>query len=140
MPFLRRGRLEVERRPLSHRYRKDSREAARRPRRQAVPANVAAPGQLGELIAGAVLDNLYRFVVPAVAGPDRLVPLAALADQRINAAALRTAAIRGRFQATRGADGQWRSIRNWVDEYLAARYRRFPGVIQTYQLCRSTAD
>jgi len=81
-------------------------------------------GLLGELIARAVLDNLYRFVVPAVAGPDRLVPLAALADQRINAAALRTAAVRGRLQATRAADGQWRSTRNWVDEYLGARYRR----------------
>lgn len=81
-------------------------------------------GQLGELLARAVLDNLYRFIVPAVAGPARLVPLAALADRRINADALRTAAIRGRLQATRGADGQWRSTRNWVDDYLEARYRR----------------
>ncbi|MGH9245397.1 MAG: Fic family protein [Acidimicrobiales bacterium] len=81
-------------------------------------------GQLGELIARAVLDNLYRFVVPAVAGPARLVPLAALADQRINADALRTAAIRGRLQATRGGDGQWRSTRNWVEDYLGTRYRR----------------
>jgi hypothetical protein len=62
--------------------------------------------------------------MPAVAGPTRLVPLAALADSRINAAALRTAAIRGRLQATRSADGQWRSTRNWVEEYLASRYRR----------------
>ena len=30
-------------------------------------------GALGELIARAVLDNLYKFVVPAVAGPARLV-------------------------------------------------------------------
>lgn len=82
------------------------------------------PGLLGELLARAVLDNLYRFVVPAVAGPARLVPLAALADRRINADALRTAAVRGRLQATRGGDGQWRSTRHWVDEYLAARYRR----------------
>ncbi len=84
-------------------------------------------GLLGELIARAVLDNLYRFVVPAVAGPARLVPLAALADGRIKADALRTAAVRGRLQATRGSDGQWRSTRNWVEEYLQARYRRsFP--------------
>jgi hypothetical protein len=81
-------------------------------------------GQLGELIARAVLDNLYRFVVPAVSGPARLVPLAALADGRINADALRTAAVRGRLQATRGGDGQWRSTRNWVEDYLATRYRR----------------
>ncbi len=81
-------------------------------------------GQLGELVARAVLDTLSRFVVPAIAGPARLVPLAALADRRINADALRTAAVRGRLQATRGADGQWRSTRNWVDEYLQVRYRR----------------
>lgn len=82
------------------------------------------PGLLGELIARAVLDNLYRFVVPAVAGPARLVPLAALANEEIAADALRTAAVRGRLQATRGSDGQWRSSRNWVDDYLRTKYRR----------------
>jgi fido (protein-threonine AMPylation protein) len=81
-------------------------------------------GQLGELIARAILDNLYRFVVPAVAGPARLVPLGALATKEITADALRTAAVRGRLQATRGPDGQWRSSRNWVDDYLARRYHR----------------
>ena len=81
-------------------------------------------GQLGELLARAVLDNLYRFVVPAIARPARLVPLAALADRRITVDALRTAAIRGRLPATRGAGGQWRSTRNWVDDYLDRRYRR----------------
>lgn len=81
-------------------------------------------GKLGRLIARAVLDNLYRFFVPAVAGPARLVSLAALADGRINVSALRTAAGRGRLQATRGADRQWQSTRNWVEDYLATRYRR----------------
>jgi hypothetical protein len=81
-------------------------------------------GALGELLARSILDNLYRFIVPAVAGPARLVPLAALASDEIAAPALRTAANRGRLQAVRGADGEWRSSRNWVDEYLATRYRR----------------
>jgi hypothetical protein len=81
-------------------------------------------GALGELIARAILDNLYKFVVPAIAGPARLVPVAALANERISAEALRVAAGRGRLQATRGPDGQWRSSRNWVDEYLRSRYRR----------------
>ncbi len=81
-------------------------------------------GPLGELLARAILDNLYKFVIPAVAGPGRLVPLAALASERISHSALRTAAIRGRLQATRGADGQWRSTTNWVEEYLATRYVR----------------
>lgn len=80
-------------------------------------------GQLGELLARAILDNLYRFVVPAVAGPARLVPLTALADSSITAGALRTAAVRGKLQATRGADGQWRSSRRWVDDYLRSRAR-----------------
>ncbi len=37
-------------------------------------ADDGEPGQLGEMLARAILDNLYRFVVPAVAGPARLVP------------------------------------------------------------------
>lgn len=87
-------------------------------------ADAGEPGALGELLARSVLDNLYRFVVPAIAGPARLVPLAALATEETSAAALRVAAARGRLQATRGADGQWRSSRNWVDEYLRSRFRR----------------
>lgn len=87
-------------------------------------ADRGEPGPLGELVARAVLDNLHRFVVPAVAGPARLVPLAALAGKEISAGALRIAAIRGRLQATRGADGQWRSTRRWVDEYRESRYER----------------
>lgn len=81
-------------------------------------------GALGELVARAILDNLYKFVVPAVAGPVRLVPLAALATEGISASALRVAAGRGRLQATRGADGEWRSSRAWVEDYVRSRYRR----------------
>lgn len=87
-------------------------------------ADSGDPGLLGELLARSILDNLYRFIVPAVAGPARLVPLAALADEDLNAGALRVAAKRGRLQASQGADGQWRSTRNWVDEYRVSRYRR----------------
>lgn len=81
-------------------------------------------GFLGELLARAILDNLYKFVVPAVAGPVRLVPLGALANSRITSSALRVAAARGRLQATRGPDGEWRSSQRWVHEYLEGRYRR----------------
>ena len=49
-------------------------------------------GPLGELLARAVLDNLYRFIVPAVAGPARLVPLPSLARRGLSADALRVAA------------------------------------------------
>jgi hypothetical protein len=81
-------------------------------------------GALGELIARAVLDCLYRFVVPAVAGPARLVPLTALATEGLSAPALRVAASRGRLQATKGPDGEWRSCRNWVRDYEQSRFRR----------------
>ncbi len=81
-------------------------------------------GALGELVARAILDNLYKFIVPAIAGPVRLVPLAALANAQITADALRVAAARNRLQATRGPDGEWRSSQKWVSEYLAGRYWR----------------
>ncbi len=84
------------------------------------------PGPLGELLARAVLDNLYRFIVPAVAGPSRLVPLAALARSDLSEGALRTAANRARLRAQKGDDGHWRSTRAWVDEYVAARHQRRP--------------
>jgi hypothetical protein len=81
-------------------------------------------GPLGELLARAILDNLYKFVVPAVAGPSRLVPLPALASERISANALRVAATRGRLKASKAADGTWRSTRTSVEEYLSGRYER----------------
>ncbi len=81
-------------------------------------------GPLGELLARAVLDNLYRFVVPAIAGPARLVPLPALETDELSANALRVAATRGRLKAAKAADGSWRSSRAWVEEYVASRYKR----------------
>lgn len=85
-------------------------------------------GPLAELLARSVTDNLHRFVIPAVAGPVKLVPLAALAHRDVTENALRVAAMRGRLRATKGDDGVWRSSKNWVDQYLAARYKRAPTV------------
>jgi hypothetical protein len=65
-----------------------------------------------------------RFIVPAVAGPVRLVPLAALADAQLSARALRTAAERGRLRGQRDARGQWLSSRQFVEAYRASRYKR----------------
>jgi fido (protein-threonine AMPylation protein) len=87
-------------------------------------ADAGDSGPLGEFLARAVLDNLYKFVVPAVAGPARLVPLPALATEQLSANALRVAAIRGRLKAAKAADGTWRSSKAWVDEYRATRYKR----------------
>ena len=87
-------------------------------------ADAGDPGPLGEFLARAVLDNLYKFVVPAIAGPARLVPLPALATEGLSANALRVAATRGRLKAAKAADGTWRSSTVWVEEYAASRYKR----------------
>jgi Fic family protein len=74
-------------------------------------------GPLGELLARAMYDNLNRFIVPNLAGPARLVPLAALVNGEFTIAALRQAAQRGRLDAVQGSDGVWRSSRKAVDQY-----------------------
>ena len=76
------------------------------------------------MMARAVTDNLVRFVMPAVAGPVRLVPLAALQTKKVSHMALRLAALRGRLKAQQGSDGVWRSTKQWVDDYLINRPRR----------------
>jgi len=83
-------------------------------------------GPLGELLARSITSNLYQFVMPAVAGPVRLVPLAALASKDLTEHSLRMAAARGRLRAFKGDDGLWRSSKVWVDEYQANRYQRLP--------------
>lgn len=87
-------------------------------------ADSGDPGPLGELLARAVLDNLYKFVVPAIADRERLVPLPALATKELSSNALRVAAVRGRLKAVKVEDGSWRSSAAWVDEYVAGRYKR----------------
>ncbi len=87
-------------------------------------ADAGDRGPLGELLARAILDNLHRFLLPAVAGSEQLVPLPALATDGLSANALRVAAVRGRLEAVKGRDGAWRSTRAWVDAYVASRYRR----------------
>jgi Fic family protein len=82
------------------------------------------PGALAELIARSVIDNLHRFVVPNIAGPARLVPLASLATADLSYEALRQAARRGRLIAEQGSDGMWRSSRKAVNFYIANRFKR----------------
>jgi len=82
-------------------------------------------GALAELIARSVNEGINRFLLPSLAGPNRLVPLAALASPAVSPAALRLAAERGRLRAQREG-ARWYSTRRWVDEYVAARYRRQP--------------
>ena len=71
-----------------------------------------------------MLDNLYKFVVPAIAGPARLVPLPALATDELSANALR---VGGDPRTPEGRQGRRRHLAQleaWVDEYRATRYKR----------------
>lgn len=79
---------------------------------------------VGEIWARAILDNLMRFVLPAVAGNVKLLPLDALVTKDISAVALRAAARRGALQAQRKPNGDWLSSKKWVAEYLAGKYAR----------------
>ena len=79
-------------------------------------------GTLGELFARAVLNNLMRFIVPAVAGPARLVPLESLSGPDLTIIALQNAARRGRLRAVKTRAGTWQSNRQWVDAYRTSRY------------------
>ena len=77
---------------------------------------------LGELFARAVLDNLMRFLLPAIAGEVKLLPLDALAGRAISVAALRQAAERGRLVAKKDEHGRWRSSKKWVSDYGKSKY------------------
>jgi len=85
-------------------------------------ADRADPGPLGEIIARAITENLTKFIIPAVAGPAKLVPLESLSTPALGAIALRAAAARGRLRALRGDDGRWRSSKQWVEDYQESRY------------------
>lgn len=101
-------------------YRRDRDRYLRALRR----ADKGDPGLLGELLARSVLDNLYRFVIPASSKPGSLVPLVALASGGLTEGSLRVAANRGRLKAQKGEDGIWRSTKAWVSEYRSTRHRR----------------
>lgn len=78
-------------------------------------------GPLGELLARAITDNLIRFIIPAVAGPVKLVPLAALVTREMSLVALRQAAERGRLRTVRSDTGALLSSKQWVENYSASR-------------------
>ncbi len=80
-------------------------------------------GPLAEIFARAVTDAIYRFLLPGLAGPHRLVPLRSLADSVLSGNALAVAAKRGRLRAVRRTD-QWYSTKQWVQEYRERRYKR----------------
>jgi Fic family protein len=80
-------------------------------------------GPLAEMLAREVRDSIHRFLLPALAGPLRTVPLSALATKQLSKVALTSAAKRGRLKALI-QNGQWYSTKQWVDDYVASRYKR----------------
>ncbi len=87
-------------------------------------ADVGEYGPLGELLARAMYDNLNRFIVPNLAGPARIVPLASLVNNDFSIAALRQAAQRRRLDAVQGSDGIWRTSRKAVEAYRRSKGKR----------------
>ena len=88
-------------------------------------ADKGDPGSLGDLLARSVTQSIHRFLLPGLAGPHRMIPISALADEDLSAIALRRAAERGRLRALRRTD-QWYSTRAWVDDYKRSRRRGGP--------------
>ncbi len=81
-------------------------------------------GSLAELVARAVTNNLQRLMLPALAGPARMVPIASLVTPGVSHGALRSAAARGALRAQQDALGQWESSQVFVEQYLAQRNSR----------------
>jgi fido (protein-threonine AMPylation protein) len=86
-------------------------------------ADEGDPGPLGELLARSVREGIFRFLMPKLAGPLSVVPLAGLADADLSHYALVAAAQRGRLKAHKH-QGTWYSTPQWVDEYKRSRRRR----------------
>jgi len=78
------------------------------------------PGPLGELLARSVREGIFRFLIPKLAGPLSVVPLAGLADEGLSHYGLVAAAQRGRLKAHKYG-GVWYSTPQWVAEYKGSR-------------------
>jgi fido (protein-threonine AMPylation protein) len=79
---------------------------------------------LAEIFARCVIDNINRFVIPAIAGTAKLVPLKSLETKDISYASLRQAASRGKLNATMGTDGIWYSSAADLKNYQENKYKR----------------
>ena len=92
-------------------------------------ADQAEYGPMGELIARAVTNNLYRFVVPAVAGPARLVPSRASSTQgRRHGTCTASRCRTGRLRAQKADSGAWLSSKKWVAEYQRNKHQRVKAI------------
>lgn len=90
-------------------------------------ADEGDPGPLGELLARSVREGIFRFLMPKLAGPLSVVPLAGLATEDMSRSALVAAAQRNRLKAHKH-QGMWYSTPQWVAEYKRSRGKRHKAV------------
>jgi fido (protein-threonine AMPylation protein) len=84
------------------------------------------PFTLAELLARAAKHSIDRFVLPGLAGPQKMVPISALVRPPLTLLALRRAAEKRRLKAIKKGD-QWHSTKQFVEEYQKSRRRgRWP--------------
>jgi Fic family protein len=90
-------------------------------------------GALGELLARSIKQSIDRFILPAMAGPHKLIPISALAGTAgLSRNAILLAAKRGRLEAVKRGNA-WHSTKVAVEEYAKTRYDR-TGVPVTHAL------
>lgn len=80
------------------------------------------PRPLAEVFARAVRHCVEGHMLPALAGPQRLVPLAALESQELTRVALRSAAKRKRLRTVLMGEQHY-SKQVWVEDYKESRHQ-----------------
>jgi hypothetical protein len=85
-------------------------------------ADEGDPGPLAEVLARAVRISVEKHMLPALAGPARLVPLGSLETRKLSRVALASAAKRNRLQTVKMGD-QYYSTRRWVQQYVSSRHQ-----------------
>lgn len=85
-------------------------------------ADAGDSGPLAEVFARAVRSTVDKHMLPALAGPSRLVPLGSLETKKFSQVALRSAAKRNRLKTVKIGD-QYYSTRRWVQQYGSSRHR-----------------
>jgi hypothetical protein len=85
-------------------------------------ADEGDPGLLSEVLARAVSKSVEKHMLPALAGPLRLVPLGALETKELSRVALLSAAKRDRLQTVKMGEHYY-STQRWVGEYSASRHQ-----------------
>jgi Fic/DOC family len=85
-------------------------------------ADDSDPAPLAEVLARAVRVSVEKHMLPALAGPARLVPLASLETRKLSRVALLSAAKRQRLKTVKMGD-QYYSTRRWVQQYASSRHQ-----------------